>query len=295
MEKSFFLLCAFLLYCTSPICDENWPKIYDCTLQKWCSFEQLQDALCETDIVFVGEVHDHIRGHKVEEMLLQAFSYNHAHVAMALEMFERDVQHILDGYLAGEVSKEFFLRHARPWKNYDRDYAPLIEFARDYRLPVLAMNVPRRYAACVAKGDEEFLSTLPDLEKSFAVDRILALPGTYRDKFYKTMEGHVPPAMIEFYYRAQCLKDDTMAKSIAEFLKENPYTSVISYTGAFHSDERLGLVEKVVKQMPLLKISVLSIIPVATLEIPNPEQHSHLADFILFAPANDSTEISNLD
>ena len=208
-----------------------------------------------------------------------------------MEMFERDVQHIMDGYINKGVTKKFFLQHSRPWGNYDTAYQPLVEFARNLKLKVLAMNVPRRYAGYVAMGKEKFLATFPKLEKSYMVDKIIALPGKYRDKFYKTMENHAPPEKIEQYYRAQCLKDDTMAKSIIEHLNQDPRACIISYTGSFHSDEGFGLVDKVLKQKPDLKILLVTIIPVQG-EIKDPEKYSHLADFIFFAPGKKKNKMN---
>lgn len=266
---------------------EEWPMVYDCAAQKWCSMGILEEALGRNEIVFVGEFHDHVWGHTVEATLLAAFYQKHANVAVALEMFERDAQFVMNGYLAAEVSEGFFLRHSRPWKNYQGAYRPLVEFARARNLPVLAMNVPRRYAACAANGQEQFFTQLPELEKSYLAGEIIALPGKYRDKFYETMKGHAPPAVIERYYRAQCLKDDTMAMSIVEYLTLAPHSRVISYTGAFHSDERMGLVEKVARQLPGTHTLVLTILPAEAGKIPEPEKYAHLADFLLFAPANE--------
>ncbi len=53
------------------------------------------------------------------------------------------------------------------------------------------------------------------------------------------MRGHIPPERIWPYYRAQCIKDDTMAMSIAEYVNQNSNSRVISFQGAFHSGKLL--------------------------------------------------------
>ena len=45
----------------------------------------------------------------------------------------------------------------------------------------------------------------------------------------------------------ESIKDDTMAESIVEFLKEHKDTKVLHVQGSFHGDEHLGVVEKVNK------------------------------------------------
>ena len=270
---------------TSIIVAEEWPKIYNSQSKGWMDWDKLEHQMLESKVIYIGELHDHVWGHKIELMLLERLFSKNAKVAIALEMFERDTQHIMDGYLAEQITEAFFVDNSRPWGNYKNDYRPLIEFCKLYRLPVLAMNVPRRYASFVAKDKEEALRTMPDTEKSYMASEIKALKGKYRDKFYKIMGGHVPPALVERYYRSQCLKDDTMAESIVAFLQDKPNTTVISYTGAFHSDESLGVVEKVGALAPEIKKMVISIVPVDSDKF-DPSEHAHKGDFILFAPSN---------
>lgn len=73
-------------------------------------------------------------------------------------------------------------------------------------------------------------------------------------------QGHMmmTPEKIEAFYKAQCLKDDTMSESIVEFLKEHKDTKVLHVQGSFHGDEHLGVVEKVNKLNPSLKTIVIT-------------------------------------
>src|SRR5690606_13422441 len=68
----------------------------------------LQDILARTrqsDVVFFGEMHDDAEGHRAEALLLEAIGGLGRPVVLSLEMFERDVQALLDDYLAGRVSE----------------------------------------------------------------------------------------------------------------------------------------------------------------------------------------------
>src|SRR5690606_11678254 len=64
-------------------------------------------------------------------------------VVLAMEMFERDVQPVLDDYLAGRIDEETFLKGSRPWGNYRTAYRRLVETAKREGLPVVASNAPR--------------------------------------------------------------------------------------------------------------------------------------------------------
>src|SRR5439155_26773523 len=83
-------------------------------------------------------------------------------VALALEMFERDVQDVLDEYVSALIVEQHFKDASRPWKNYVQDYRPLVEFARANKLAVLASNAPRRYVNRVGRLGAASLRDIPD-------------------------------------------------------------------------------------------------------------------------------------
>lgn len=66
-----------------------------------------------------------------------------AKLALSMEMFEADNQSKLNNFLADTLSEENFLAASRPWPNYGTDYAPLVNFAKEKKMPVIAANVPR--------------------------------------------------------------------------------------------------------------------------------------------------------
>jgi uncharacterized iron-regulated protein len=128
------------------------------------------DALERADVLFVGETHDNPVAHLLEAELLRradeaygAASPRKRAVALSLEMFERDVQTVLDEYLAGLITERHFLLGSRPWRNYETDYKPLVEYARAHRLPVIAANAPARYVSRVSSQGPDSLKSLPQV------------------------------------------------------------------------------------------------------------------------------------
>jgi uncharacterized iron-regulated protein len=122
------------------------------------------------DAVLVGENHTDPVGHWVEAELFrmaveefQAGSKEGAlrPVALSLEMFERDVQYILDEYLQGLISESQFEASARPWEYYQEDYRAMVELAKGRDLPVIAANAPRRYVNRVSRMGRDALFDLP--------------------------------------------------------------------------------------------------------------------------------------
>src|SRR5437763_5897756 len=93
------------------------PRVYDAQ-GKSVTFEQVLDAIAASDVVFVGEMHNDGAAHQLE---LQLLAGTYAHLArdaqqrnsarplvLSLEMFERDVQLVLDEYLAGLIQEKQF-------------------------------------------------------------------------------------------------------------------------------------------------------------------------------------------
>ena len=115
---------------------------------------QLASKLQKYDVVFFGEYHDQSEIHQYELELLEAmYKAKGEKLALSMEMFEADNQSKLNNFLADTLSEENFLAASRPWPNYRTDYAPLVNFAKEKKMPVIAANVPRFLAAHVAKNN----------------------------------------------------------------------------------------------------------------------------------------------
>ncbi|GFR42151.1 hypothetical protein Agub_g3003 [Astrephomene gubernaculifera] len=82
-------------------------------------------------------------------------------VALSLEMFERDVQCVMDEYLAGVLTEADLMKDARPWPNYSADYRPLVLAARQAGARVVCANAPRRYVSLVGRSGSAALQSLP--------------------------------------------------------------------------------------------------------------------------------------
>ena len=212
------------------------------------------------DVVFLGEEHDNEVGHAMQLELLVALHERRPNLILSMEMFERDVQDILDAYLAGAVSEEKFLENSRPWGNYRPHYRPLVEYARDNDLAVLAANIPRPLARKVSKEGPEVIAG-----EEFAARSSTAPPGLYHDLFWEVMnpgEGEPDDELLQRFFAAQCYKDDTMAESIADGLRQawgqGRRPLVVHVCGKFHSDYGEGTVSRLRDRLPELRVAVVT-------------------------------------
>ena len=223
-------------------------------------------AIASADLVALGEEHMTPAVHRRHHELLRELHGKRPEMVIAMEMFERDVQGVLDQYLKGEIDEAKFVAESRPWPHYARDYRPVIEFAKANGIPVLAANAPRELAK---KASKEGVASVAG--NQFVARQTTAPEDEYWRAFVETMKGHegmFGEGGMQRFYAAQCLKDDTMAESIVDHLAaaraagKNPLAVLIC--GKFHSDRELGTVARVKSRMPGLDVRVFSVQSVET-------------------------------
>lgn len=294
MKKILFCL-IFIL--TIILCGYGFEyKVFDGNSKKEISFfNMVNDISSRFNVIFVGEKHDDVYSHILELRILTNIYRNNKKTALSLEMFERDVQKYLDLFLDNSISLKKFLKLSRPWGNFNTDYYPCVLFAKNHKLPVIAANIPRRYASLLAKkGYNEFMK-LPATDKIYIADFPVFTKGEYYNNFIKTMKmnmgGHGSNNMLERIYMAQCIKDDTMAESINKFLISHSEYTVVHFNGSFHSDFSLGTVEKLKILNNELKICVISIVPCLN-KLPEfiPQEDKNRGDYIIYCPRKSNSK-----
>jgi len=249
-------------------------RVYDTQRKAFTDFEMMEADLARADVVLLGEQHDDPNTHRLETGVLEGLARRHVPVILSLEMFERDIQTSLDTYMAGTSAEDDFLKGSRPWPRYATDYRPLVEFAKRQQWPVVAANVPRRIAADVARVGRPAVDSMATSDRPFAAADLQCPHDAYFDRFAEQMSDHRAGAsagsesQTERYYWAQCVKDETMAESIAAaFAKQEGRPGVIVHvTGAFHSDFGDGTSERVRRRLVGRRVAIVSILPVDTLD-----------------------------
>jgi uncharacterized iron-regulated protein len=256
-------------------------KLYDAQLKRETTLEQIADKMQRGEVLVFGEQHDDSVGHLMEQSMLKVlFSKHNIDVILAMEMFHRDVQYILDEYLAGLISEKNFIKEARAWDTYKTDYRATVEFAKEKGLKVVAANTPSRYANMVTRKG---LESLNGLSKTVRKNYLPPLPvdtmkGEYYDRFLEAMGGHSMPGMN--LYQSQNLWDATMSWSIAEALKKNKKGIVFMMNGRFHSDNHLGFVKRLDEDYHK-KATTISCFAAEDFESPDWTKYQQLADYIM--------------
>lgn len=299
MRCSALLLClltfSFRAYPNNPqpvLSDKPAYRLYTSQL-KSVSYTKLLRRAAEADVVLFGELHNNPICHWLElELTKDLQTARKGALVLGAEMFETDNQAALSAYVQGQTTSKELAAQARLWPNYNTDYKPIADFARENHIPFVATNVPRKYARLVSRQGLAALDTISAEGKSqvaplpFTVD--LTLPG------YKAMmemmkdpsHGATSPSgtdMTANFARAQATKDATMAHFILQNLK--PGQTMLHFNGDYHSKNFDGIVWYLRQQRPELKIVTISSVELADPDHPATD-HKNLADFLLAIPAD---------
>lgn len=260
MKKIFLLagLCSCLFAFAQSGIEKHY-KIYNTRTQQFTTPEGIAADCKDADVIFFGEEHNDSAGHYLEAAIFKAlYSQYGDKMALSMEMFETDCQGVLNEYLAGFISEERLIKEGRAWNNY-KDYRPVVEWAKDKKLPVIAANTPRRYVNMVSRKGMASLDSLPKASKRF----LPPLPydtssGRYREKFMEFMQGGSPGTSNARIFYSQSLWDAGMSYSIHHFQRRNKDRKVFHMVGRFHCDEKLGTAEQLQKRNKKLKIVNIS-------------------------------------
>ncbi len=220
-------------------------------------FGTMSKSLSKQDVVLFGELHNDPIGHWLQLKLAQSLD-EQSDLVLGAEWFERDDQLIINEYLEGTISIDYLKKEAKVWPNYETDYKPILEFARENKIDFIATNVPRRYAWMVSKKGSAVLEGLSAESKGL----MPALPFsvTEGDVGYEDMKaimghghGHIN---IDDIVAAQALKDYTMATSVFNNCEKGQL--FLHYNGSFHSQKFSGIVGYLLAAEPKLKIGVIA-------------------------------------
>ena len=185
MKKRHFAILLSALAFLSFTSDKPAYLLFDQDGKK-VKYTKMMQKLEDADIIFFGELHTDPIAHWLQlELTRDLYDQKQDALILGAEMFEADNQLIMDEYLKDMYPTDKFEAEIRLWGNYQTDYKPLVEFAKENQVPFIATNIPRRYASMVHKKGFEALEGLSEEAKGY----IAPLPILYDPevKCYKDM------------------------------------------------------------------------------------------------------------
>jgi uncharacterized iron-regulated protein len=289
------VICSLLIstICLSQITDQHY-LIYSVKQQKTIDINTLVADMKSADVLIFGEEHNDSVAHYLEAEIFKVLHKNFPNTALSMEMFDRDVQPVMNEYLKDYIKEKHLKKDARVWNNY-RDYRPMVEYAKNNKLDVICANAASRYSNLAGRKGQKALKELPTESKKYFAplpydtanggyyNKLMGLSGhTPNPKTDTTQKKAMPASMGGFnLIIAQSLWDATMAYSISEYLKIKKGTKVFHVNGRFHSDEYFAVSNQLKKYNP--KTSLLIISCGSEDSFPNIkwEDLKHLGDYII--------------
>jgi uncharacterized iron-regulated protein len=276
------------------------------------SWSALMEAVEGADVIIAGEQHDDAVGHRVQQAIVDDVLASWPDSAVSMEMLDRRKQAVVDDYLAdfidlntfyeragttrwrkisleyleGEINRKTFKKRvtAIGWPDWENNYQPMIDAAKEAGAPVVAANTPWRVYTSVARkeGYERLDDVTPAQRALFELPEEV-LEGGYRERFWETMVGRAegeeppPPAddaeaggmgsthsaltdeQVLEMFRAQLVMDATMADSVATASRAGA-VKVVHLVGHFHCDFEGGLVQELRRRLPDARILVVTML-----------------------------------
>jgi uncharacterized iron-regulated protein len=254
-------------------------QIYN-SKQKVVRYTKLLRQAQDADVILFGEFHDNPIIHWLQLELTEDLFELDSNLVLGAEMMESDNQLIIDEYLAGYYNAKKLISESKTWPNFETDYLPLLDFAKENKLEFIATNIPRRYASMVYNFGLDTLESLTEQAKTYIpplpirIDTTLA---NYQEMLAMGM-GHGGANLP----KSQALKDATMAYFISQNILEGE--TFVHYHGAFHSKNYEGIYWYLKDLNPDLKILTIGCEEQEDIFELN-EAHDK-ADFIIVTPTN---------
>ena len=239
MKKSILLLTVFLVSLFFKNTYSQTKKAFEIYRDngKKVSYKKLINRAKSADVILFGEYHDNPISHWLEFELAKDLLSKHE-IIIGAEMLEADDQEVLDDFLKGDINLSTFDSIANLWSNFETDYLPIVNLAVENNVPVIATNIPRKYARKVYReGGFSALDSLSFEEKKY----IAPLPILFGPELpqYKNMLDMMGGHEMRDIVKAQAIKDATMAYFIEKNTNENSIFFHIN--GAYHSDFKEGI------------------------------------------------------
>jgi uncharacterized iron-regulated protein len=232
-----------------PIGSEQILKVPD---GDWISFAELMESLREARVIYAGETHDQMEHHQIQLRILQGLMEKGKEVVVAMEMFQRSQQPVLDRWTSGQLTEEQFLTEVDWETAWSIDYSlyrGILDEARNKGLKVLGLNIPKEWVKKIAQNGIEGLSPedrgrLPEMDLTDHQHRayIQSIYGQHRQGLAKT---------FEYFYQAQCLWDEGMAETLSRFLQspEGKGKTILVLAGGGHVVFDFGIPKRVYRRV----------------------------------------------
>jgi uncharacterized iron-regulated protein len=243
-------------------------------VRKLVNLQDIIESLRSKKIVYAGEVHDRFEHHRVQFEIIRGLHKKNEKLAIGMEMFQKPFQKVLDDYIAGLIEEKEFLKRTEYFQRWSFDYnlyREILLYAREHKIPVVALNIRKEIVSKVSK--EGILGLTKEELSEVPADMDLT-DNEYRSRLrefflrHQSSEGR----NFDFFHQAQVLWDESMAHNLNEFMLNNPDRQMVVIAGGGHMAFGSGIPKRTHRLNNLDYSIVLS----------TDDIEKNVADFVLF-------------
>lgn len=230
-------------------------------------------------LVAVGETHTSYAHHLTQLEIIRRLHAQQPDIVIGMEMFQAPFQSVLDAYVSGEISEPQLLEQSGWFDRWGYDYRlyrPILAYAREQRIPVVALNISTELKERVSEVGVDGLSAEERQQIPAEIDRS---DQDYEQRLRLIYEQHQQLDNDNFarFVEVQLLWDESMASRAAAWLRDQPQATMVLLAGTGHLQYGSGIPSRVSRRIPVESAIVL---PGDGLEIT-----PGVADFVIFPPA----------
>jgi len=213
--------------------------------------DKVVSSVASSRVIYVGEIHDDYADHLTQLEIVRRLYAINPNIAIGMEQFQQPFQEIIDRYIRGELDEKGLIRDTKwmeRWKFDYRLYRPILSFAREQQIPVIALNLSKEIVGKVSKLGFDGLSQEDKGKIPAEID--------YSDKAYHERlksiyekHSHSDKKGFERFLQVQLLWDEGMAERASEYLRSNPDRQLVVLAGSGHLMYGSGIPQRVSRRV----------------------------------------------
>ncbi len=215
------------------------------------TLEELLPELARKRVIYVGETHTRYGHHLLQLAVIRGLQRQGVDLAIGMESFQRPYQKWLDAYIQGRIDEAEMLEKTQwydRWRFDYRLYRPILRFAREHRIPVVALNVRREITDEVSKKG---ITGLTPAERAALPQQIDRSDQAYRERLHRVFSQHQGRTESDFqrFLDVQYSWDESMAQSVADYLRDHSGKHMVVLAGSGHLAWGSGIPKRVARRI----------------------------------------------
>lgn len=222
--------------------------------------DDLLDRISDRRVIFIGESHDRYEDHLNQLAVIQGLHRRGRALAIGMEFFQQPFQEAVDAYIGGGISEAEFLRRTEyfdRWRFDYRLYRPILRFAREAAIPVIALNLE---AELTRRVGEVGIGGLTEEQRARIPEEIDRGDPEYRERIEAVFAMHPSDGEqdLEHFIEVQLLWDEGMAARAAEYLEAHPDRTLVVLAGSGHIEYRQGIPNRLTRRTDVSTATLLN-------------------------------------